>query len=778
MKIVVGCLVCLLTAFSASAEDAVVLWHRCEKDELLADWLRQDAALPPAVSFEKSGVETNFAKAFARHGIVRKGTNETWSALLPRYRAACLRRRAERLKGVPDTWVYCRHYVMGGSHYAYTEALSDAQSERTYPVIGSSLCLAEATPDGLWKESTLLDSKDGVFRDVDVSPDGSRILYSFKASDRGDDFHLYEITRTNHSPRQLTSGKGIADYEGCYLPDGRILFNSTRCMQIVDCWWTEVSNLYRCEADGSKIRRMTFDQVHDNYPTLVADGRVLYTRWEYNDRSQMFPQPLFAMNVDGTNQRAVYGGNSWFPTTLIHARAVPDSPLFFGIATGHHSLQPGELLRFDPRAGREEGSGAWQLEPLRPAQAVRIDAYGQTGRVAAYPWPVNERSVVLSYLPEGYPRGQDGGIHHHDRRALFGLYWTDVDGARELLVARRGKIPCGRPVPVMSRKVAPRSSVRPDETLKTGVFAIQNVYEGSAMQGVERGLVKSLRVVSLDFRPAGIGQNGNGGPGGGGLSCTPPAAGQGTWGVKRVLGEIPVAADGSVAFEAPARTPLYFQLLDAKGRLVQSMRSWTLLQPGETASCVGCHESPNQAPTFKARLPEASIVRGRLAVPPRGFSFPKDVQPILERRCTGCHDPAKNAKIPDLTAAKVDDPQSKRTWTKSYLSLLHAKPRNEQGNWSGHPDDPVLNWISSGSVPTLHAPRTRGSACSRLFTEKLDKGHVQGLTDAEARTLACWVDLGVPFCGDYLESCLWNEADRARWDACMRKRSASDAAGY
>ncbi|MGN0846977.1 MAG: hypothetical protein ACI4RA_06290, partial [Kiritimatiellia bacterium] len=499
------------------------------------------------------------------------------------WRRERLQTRADRLKSVVATatkWVYCRHYVMGGSHYAYTEALSDAQSERTFLAIGSSLCLAEYRPDGLWEETCLLESKTGCFRDVDVSPDGTRILYSFKASDRGDDFHLYEMNLADRSVRQLTHGAGVADYEGCYLPDGRIIFNSTRCMQIVDCWWTEVSNLYRCEADGSKITRLTFDQVHDNYPALAGDGRVFYTRWEYNDRSQMFPQPLFAMNPDGTNQRAVYGGNSWFPTTLIHARAVPGSALFFGIATGHHTSQPGELLRFDPREGREEDQGAWQLAPLRRAKARRVDADGQEGRVAMYPYPINEREVVLAYLPEGWRRNKEGRVQNRERRAPFGLYWTDVDGAYELLVSRRGKIPCGRPVPVRARTLPKRSSVRPDESLKTGLFAIRDVYVGDSMKGVPRGTVKSLRAVSIDYRPAGIGENGNGGPGGGGLSCTPPALGNGTWGVKRVLGEVPVAEDGSVVFEAPARTPIYFMLLDEKGRMVQSMRSWATLQPG------------------------------------------------------------------------------------------------------------------------------------------------------------------------------------------------------
>ncbi len=723
-------------------------------DELMADWLAQDGGLPPG----KTEAE---------------------------YRKDCLARRAKRLKDVAAfarRWVYCRHYVMGGSHYAYTEALSDAQSERTYLRIGSSLCLAELHPNGLWRETVLLESKEGCFRDVDVSPDAKRILYSFKASDRGDDFHLYEMELATRKVRQLTFGKGVADYEGCYLPDGRILFNSTRCMQIVDCWWTEVSNLYRCEADGSKITRITYDQVHDNYPTLTWDARILYTRWEYNDRSQMFPQPLFSMNVDGTNPRAYYGGNSWFPTTLIHARAVPNSPLFFGICTGHHSLQPGELMRFDPREGREEAQGAWQLEPLRRATARKVDADGQQGRVAAYPYPIDENNIVLSFLPQGWKRNAHGHPQYRDHRAPFALYWTDVNGARELLVAQNGKVPCGRPVPVRARDLPNRSSVVPDESLKTGVVAIRDVYVGDAMKGVPRGTVKSMRVVSIDYRPAGIGHNGNAGPGGGGLSCTPPALGNGTWGVKRVLGEVPVAEDGSVAVEVPCRTPIYFMLLDEKGRMVQSMRSWTTLQPGETASCVGCHEPLNQAPDFRSGNVEAGRALASLKKPPRGFSFPKDVQPILNRRCVTCHNPQKNAAIPDFTDAPVADARSKRIWSRAYVSLTCARQAGANGDkhWTANPNakDGYINWIHSASVPTPIPPLVNGSRVSRLFTEKLDKGHAKGITDKEKRTLACWIDLGVPFCGDYAEGADWTDAECARWKSCVEKRRRAASAEY
>lgn len=111
--------------------------------------------------------------------------------------------------------------------------------------------------------------------------------------------------------KQITSGLGFADIEPIYLPDENILFNSTRNGSAVDCWTVEVSNLYLCDREGRYMRQVGFDQVHTSNPTLLDDGRVVYTRWEYNDRGQVFMQPLCQMNPDGTGQAEYYGGNSF-----------------------------------------------------------------------------------------------------------------------------------------------------------------------------------------------------------------------------------------------------------------------------------------------------------------------------------------------------------------------------------------------------------------------------------------------------------------------------------
>ena len=773
------------------------LWRVIENsDELLADWLWQDVGCIDIPSiFLKSDIKAVFDKALnkaladtvalvgKKSAIAPLSVDASLKDKLDYYKQLCMKRRKARLAGLKKEFpqiVYARHFVMGGSHYAYTEALSDAQAERQFHP-GGKLCVASFADD-LWKEEILLDSTEGIIRDVDVDYGAEKILFSWKKSDRDDDYSLYEMDVASRKVRQLTSGLGIADYEGCYLPDGNILFNSTRCMQIVDCWWTEVSNLYRCNKDGGDIYRMVFDQVHDNYPTVSDDGTVLYTRWEYNDRSQMFPQPLFQMAPDGTLQSAVYGENSWFPTTIIHARRVPGSQKILAIATGHHTRQPGQLIMIDPSKGRQEDSGVQLLAPVRETKAVRIDQYGQNRDLFAYPYPLDEGNMLVMYNPAGWRQikaapGREAN-RGRDRTTGFGIYWMDINGNREMLVSRKG-LACGRPVPLKSRK---RPAVRPsmvDYKKKDGTFYVQDVYVGEPTAGVKRGTIKTLRVIQIEYRPSGVGDNRNGGAGGGALISTPVAIGNGAWDPKVLVGDAKVHEDGSVFFKTDSRKPLYFMLLDEKGRMVQSMRSWTTLQPGENASCVGCHEPKNSVPSASAR-PTIAMAAGAQELAPingarRGFSYLKEVQPILDKHCVKCHD-GKDEKKPDLSAAKVNDHRAKRSWTKSYLALTHSAPDIKQNNamWRGNADHKVLNWISAGSTVKLLPPYAKGSNKSAIFSERLDKGHCKSISDDEIKVLAMWVDLGVPFCEDYVDANIWNEADKEKYQRGLVKRIRAD----
>jgi hypothetical protein len=655
------------------------------------------------------------------------------------YLEACHQRRAVRMGPHAARFpriVFTKHHDIGGQHYAYTEAVSDSRYDDNDPFPpGGQLCLLEM--DGLYGTvRTLIDQPDGLVRDPDVSYDGRRILFAWRKSMTDDDYHLYEMTAADGRIRQLTFGRGVADYEGAYLPGGGIVFNSTRCQQIVDCWWSDVSNLYTCDADGRYLRRLGFDQAHTNYPQVMPDGRVTYTRWDYSDRGQLFPQPLFQMNPDGTGQMDFYGNNSWFPTTILHARGIPGTQKVLCVLSGHHTYQRGKLAIIDPGRGRHENQGVQLVAPVRPTEAVKVDMYGYQGEQFQYPYPLSETEFLVTYSTTGSEKARD------QAGKPFGIYFMTIDGQRELLAADP-KISCNQPVPLVPRPEPPVRPSRADYRKQAGTYYLQDVYAGPGLAGVPRGTIKRLRVVALEYRAAGIGSNRNQGPAGAALISTPISIG-GAWDVKRVLGTAEVHEDGSAAFHVPARTPVYFQALDAKGHAVQTMRSWSTLQPGERLSCVGCHEHKNTAPPNAAGVTEAMKAGPQTLEPfygpPRGFSFAAEVQPILDKHCTGCHNRqalAQGESTISLEGIGTLDRESLKLWSDAYKAL--ADPKH-------------TSWVSPQSAPPMLPPYHAGASQSELI-RLLEEGHEEvALSKEEMERIACWIDLAVPFSGDYTEA--------------------------
>jgi hypothetical protein len=735
------------------------------------------------------------------------------------YLQACQIRRSNRLELVrrrAPQIVFTKRRTIRPSFFAYTEGQSDAQNERHFEP-GSALCLWSA---GTGATRELLSDPHGVIRDPCVSWDARRVVFAWKKSLNDDDYHLYELTLATGAVRQLTSGAGFADYEPAYLPDGGIVFTSSRCVQTVDCWWTEVSNLYICDADGRYLRRVGFDQVHTVYPQVLEDGRVIYTRWDYNDRSQMWPQGLFQMNPDGTGQTEFYKNNSWFPTTIAHARGIPGTGKVIGIFTGHHTAQTGKLGIIDPSKGRQENTGAQLIAPVRATPAEREDGYGQGGELFQYPFPLSEDEFLVTYAPLGWQPADEG-----KGGADFGIYWMDAHGRRELL-ATDARLACQQPSPVLARTPPPARPDGVDYRQTTGTYYIQDIYAGPGLRGVPRGTVKKLRVVALGFRPAGIGSNENGGPGGGALVCTPIAIGNGAWDVKTVLGDATVQEDGSAFFTVPARTPVYFLALDARNHAVQTMRSWSTLQPGENQSCVGCHESKNTTPLARPSGSTLALKAGPQTLTPfygqpRGFSFAREIQPILDRHCIRCHrnrsqrppgrhlpnaltlesDPPWKVRPPllgwpglekprsdtsrhssgeftnrpafSLLAETTLDTNAKRLWSDAYLNLTLAKPLNSftaNGARTGVFDGRMVNWIGAQSVPTPLPPCLAGACQSEIFL-LLENGHYGVTLSSEERDkLACWIDLYVPYCGDYEESNAWNAEETQKFRHFAEKR--------
>ncbi len=586
------------------------------------------------------------------------------------------------LMDTATSFIAVRHYQLGGSHYAYTEYLNEVNGgnadntngpELGYYKAGSQLVLVELEADrgGDVKktETILIDSVEGMIRDPDVSADGERVLFSWKQSET-DDFHLYEanieeLRDDATAYRQLTFGSGDSQTEPKYLPNGNIIFSCSKITQTIDCWYVPVSNLYICGPNGENMVRVGYDQVHTTYPTVTEDGRVLYTRWDYNDRNQMYIQGVFQMMPDGTNQTEVYGNDpSGFVTSFLHTRAIPGTTdKYMTIGSGHHTRQLGKLMIIDTSKGRNSIDAVdyvFQNDPGNdPKTTINKDGFGQSGYVYKYPYPLNENEFLVAFAT-----GRQGT---NDLDTPFSIYLMNTSNERIELVkpavqerpnGQTVTIPASQIVPVMTRDMFVRPSTV-DYSSTTGTYYMANVYEGEGMEGVEFGEAKQLRVVALEYRSYAIGATTGSGTGTSD-PYSPIATGNGSWDVKRVLGVVPIEEDGSALFKVPANTPIYFQVLDEKGEVIQTMRSWSTLMPNETFSCVGCHEDKNTVPPAASKNTTIAMNKGVQEIQPESwqdpdldpydpygsdnaFSYLEEVQPILDESCVQCHSNTQEA---------------------------------------------------------------------------------------------------------------------------------------
>ena len=763
------------------------------------------------------------------------------------YLEKCGQRRLKTLQkfvelAETNRFIYVKHTVIGGgTMHAATENLTDTQYDEWNPDWrpGSQLCMFTIHKDGTITNEILLETKDGFIRDPDLSFDGKTLVFSMRKNHKDDDFHLYTMDLQKRKPVQITFTAKLpdgtplpcGDTEPCFTPSGNIVFQSTRCEQIIPCWKNMISNLYTCQADGSKMYRIGFDQVNTYYPKVMNDGRIIFTRWEYNDRDSSFTQALMTMNADGTSQLGYYGNSSQYPVSLFHARQIPDSHKVVALAAGHYVLHKGKLIVIDRHLGSEEDSGIEYIAGSSPegtpgrwrskingdkrfASRVSRVFFGQFGAQYQAPYPLSEEDYLLGYLPEGSPTAK--GPYYPG----FGVYYMTAEGDRELL-AFDPTVSSSQAIPVVARPCPPNRESTVDHHRSFGRFFIQNVYLGLGMPNVPKGTVKKLRVVALEYRPCLIG-----GEGRTNTQKDPPYAKYtdvnpssahvmvsmgGTWDVKHVLGEVDVEEDGSCYFEVPANNAVYFQTLDEKGRVVQSMRSWTVLMPGEQMSCIGCHEDKNQVgvaavnsralasqkPVQKlkpipgtaphpllARLEKAEKAgTGLLSNPENylgvnqardvnntkmeGFSYINEIQPIWDRHCTSCHT-GEASKVDKNKSSKLslrgdDVPMTGQGWlrnfSRSYVSLVNNGQQT-----------PLVNWYSSCAIPELMPPYAVGSTQSRLM-DYLEPSHYNvQLSDSEKRLVACWIDLAVPFCGSYYERNLWTPEMKATFKYHQEKR--------
>ena len=590
---------------------------------------------------------------------------------------------AQRVSGQDHWYGNFGHYSDGhAGHYAPASTPSSLDYYKYAFGEGGRLCRYNLRTQKL---TVLLDDPTGGVRDPDVHYDGQKILFSYRPGGTTA-YHLYEIDVDGTQLRQLTDGPDN-DLEPIYTPDGSLVFCSSRCHRFVPCWKTQVATLYRCNADGTDIRMLSNNAEQENTPWMLPDGRVLYMRWEYVDRNQLLYHHLWTINPDGTGVM-VYFGNQYPGYVMIDAKPIPGSDTIVASFSPGHGLgeHMGYVTIVDPSRGPDD---------LAMTRRIGSATYRDPYPLAA------ERFLVAD----------NKGIH-----LLTG------DGRTELIYAPQASAArwqCHEPRPLRAR---PRERLLPNRFAAAearGRLVLSDVYEGRNMEGVERGEIKHLLVLEQLPKPV----NFSGG--------SEPLTVGGTFTLQRVLGTVPVEPDGSAYFEAPALRSLFFVALDKDQLSVKRMQSFVTVQPGETTSCVGCHEPRTRAPQLRelGRLDALQRPPSRIepyADQPDVLDFPRDVQPLLDRHCVRCHSHERCDGGINLSGDRTPY-YSTAYWTMFSRSLV-VDGRNGPGN---------------------RPPRAIGSSASRLVA-CLDRAHYEVQVSARERaTIRTWIDSGATYSGTY-----------------------------
>ena len=539
----------------------------------------------------------------------------------------------------------------------------------------------------------LLEDLAGAVRDPCVHYDGKTILFSYRPGS-DDRYHLYTINSDGTGLKQLTFGD-YDDIEPAWLPDGDIVFVSSRCRRWVNCWLTQVASIYRMKADGSSIRMLSANIEHDNTPWPLPDGRILYTRWEYVDRFQVRFHHLWAMNPDGT-QHQIVQGNTYPGSVYIDAKPIPGTDEIVLIdSPGHGKAEHGGLLSvLVSKSNPDDRSNVTNILPhiMYDPWAFSKDLFMMTDGDTVFLINRQKNSRPLFRLPKE-----------------FTVFEGLRDGSRIF-----------EPRPLMPH---PRERLlvdRTDLSSKTGEFYLENVMISRSMQGVKPGTIKKLMVMETLPKPI----NYTGG--------MDPITYGGSFTLTRILGTVPVEDDGSAYFRVPALRSLFFVAMDAEGRAVKRMQSFTQVMPGEKQGCIGCHERKTEAPARRVAPMSKALMRGPSEIDPseRMFDvpdFPRDVQPVLDRSCVKCHNPDKRCANVDLSG------DHGVMFSMAYYSLVAHNQVLDGRN------DAKSDW----------PPYERGSGGSPLMEKISGRHHGATVTPRDRKVIMQWLDASAPYPGTY-----------------------------
>jgi len=572
-----------------------------------------------------------------------------------------------------------------------------------------------------------LDGKElsGAMISLDVGYDAKQMLFAMSEAGRKGwspegVFHIFkcDIDPNNASAgirnlTQLTTGVWN-DFDPCFMPNGRILFISERIGGLGRCHGRRVPTytLHTMLPNGEDIIPISYFETNEWHPSIDNNGMIIYTRWDYVDRDTNVAHHIWHTYPDGRDPRSYHGNypirRNDRPWMEMSNRAVPGSHKYISVAAGHHDRAYGSLVMIDIR--KKDDRKMSQLKRITPENPFPEAEGGK--KIYATPWPLSEDFYITVYKPGA---------------KQLGIYLLDAFGNKIYLHEAKG-ISCLDPIPLIARKRPPiipsrtrqaREDIKlmgPPADPKWGTVTVNNVYE--AEFPFEKGTkITHLRLISIFPKST---QN-----------ADRPRIGIGRQSLARgVLGTVPVEKDGSAHFKVPVGVNFYMQALDDRGLCIQTMRSATYVHPGETLSCIGCHEEKNTMSSRKSS-PSAAIAlkRGPSEIT-RGvtgsypLSFIRLVQPVLDKKCTPCH--KKENKAPSLEGS------TETKFSPAYNTLGKYAWTRHGGNGGIR-----LNKIS------YSLPGKNGALASKLYkhltTDEKHKKEVK-LTKEEMGRITLWLD--------------------------------------
>jgi hypothetical protein len=612
----------------------------------------------------------------------------------------------------------------------------------------------------------LFDGSAGIVREPVSDFDARTIFFAYRPDKPEVDgwasyWHMYAMEADGSGLRKLTDGP-FHDFDAVCLPDGGVAFHSTRCKVRFLCWRPQAYVLHRMHADGSNLQRLSHANLSEWKPSVMRNGRILWTRSEYMDKGADFGHTLWSIRPDGAHPELVFGNNT--PNCYSQAHEVPGTQELVCTLMSHGDHQ-GPIALIDRTKGPFDTEAITNITPDTRPHYQMSRSHHDTFRD---PYPISRDHFLVTHNP--------------DNQQNWCLYVIDRYGNRELLYVDP-EISSKHPSPLRPR---PRPPVLPstlDAQLAEqglGQFTIEDVYRGLGST-VARGRAKYLQVseevpATLETLPNGQCRADHPpftdfyaspihlvhGPTPSFETRTPNAplnflrtnhnwsklvtevepglyrvresGGWPSYVAKAALGTVPIGEDGSANFLAPAGRVLYFQLLDAEYNELQRMRSVIQLQPGERRSCIGCHDSRHSSPPPGSGLALTQTPRN-LEPPPWGvvaFDYQRVVQPVLNTHCVRCHDgrePKRSDLRGTLDAARVPA---------SYRTLI-------AGGWVHYFD------FTYGMRHFKAEPLSFGTVRSRLWEVLADKHHAEvSLDKAGMRAIKTWIGLNCPLWPDYI----------------------------